>query len=130
MSAMRRLIFSFLAVLSGWAAGFLYFVLYMTFFTSWGRPTDVEAVLFWSAIFIFIAWILFVLPLVFLIPDPSKVFSLPAATFIGAVAGLAGFLLLVGWWTGFWTEGLYLGYALVVGATTSLAYSSFLRLRG
>ena len=109
--------------------GFIYFVVYMTFFTSWGRPTDVEAILFWTAIFILIAWILFVLPFVFLVPDTSRFFSLPAATFIGAIAGLAAFLLLVGWWTGFWTEGLYLGYALVVGAATGFTYASLLRFR-
>lgn len=129
MSEMRKLILSFLAILIGWATGFIYFVVYMTFFTSWGRPTDVEAILFWTAIFISIAWILVVLPFVFLVPVSSRFLSLPVATFIGAVAGLVAFLLLVGWWTGFWTERLYLGYALVVGAATGLAYSSFLHFR-
>jgi len=129
MSAIRKFALSFLAVLIGWATGFIYFVVYMTLFTSWGRPTDVEAILYWTAIFISIAWILVVLPFIFLVPDSSGFFSLPRATLTGAVAGLVTFLLLVGWWTGFWTEKLYLGYALVVGAATGLAYSSFWYIR-
>ena len=129
MRGIYKFALSFLAVLIGWATGFIYFVIYMTLFTSWGRPTDVEAILFWTAIFISIAWILVVLPFVFLVPDSSRFFSLPRATFLGAVAGLVTFLLLVGWWTGFWTERLYLGYALVVGGATGLAYSSFLLFR-
>ena len=127
MTAVRRFILSFLAVLIGWAAGFIYFVVYMTFFSSWGRPTDVEAIMFWTAIFIFIAWILVVLPFVLLISDSSRFFSVPVAALIGAVAGLVTFLLLVGWWTGLWSEGLYLGYALVVGGSTGLTYSILFR---
>ena len=49
------------------------------------------------------------------------------ASIVGAIAGLASFLLLVGWWTGFSKVGLCLGYALAVGAATGGAYSGFLR---
>ena len=100
----------------------------MTYVTSQGRPTDVEAILVWTAIFIAVAWILFVLPLIFLVPDASRIFSPPVAPVFGAVYGLVAFLLLVGWWTGLWIERLYLNYSLVVGSTTGLAYSSFLYL--
>ncbi len=121
---MRKLFFSFFAALIGWAAGFVYYALYMTYFTPWGRPTDVPAILSWSAVFVFIAWLIFVLPVVYLVPSSSRIFSLPGAPAVGAAAGLGAFLLHAGWWTGFWTESLYRGYALVVGAATGLVYAS------
>jgi len=124
---MKALLSALSAVL-GWAAGFLYYATYMTFFTPWGRPTDVQAMLFWSGVFVSIAWLLAVLPFVLLVDETSKFLQLPGAVIVGAIGGLVSFLLLVGWWTGFWTDGLYLVYALVVGATTGAAYVALMRL--
>ena len=126
---MIRFLLSFISVLVGWAAGFVYFVIYMAYFTPWQRPTDVEAILFWSGIFVILDWLLFVLPFVFLVKETSGLLRLPAAIVFGGIAGLVNFLLLVGWWTGFWSEGLYLGYASVVGAVTGGTYAVLLRFR-
>lgn len=125
---MARVLRSFISVLAGWAAGFLYYVIYMTFLTPWGRPTDVEAILFWSGIFVAIGWLLVVLPLILLLDESSDLLRFPRAVVFGAVLGLMLFLALVGWWTGFWSEVLYLGYAVFVGAITGGTYAGMLRM--
>ena len=102
----------------------------MTFVTPWQRPTDVEAVLLWSAIFVLISWLLVVLPLIFIIQESSRLLQFSNALIFGAMVGAIIFLLLVGWWTDFWSEVMYWGYAMVVGATIGGAYSTLLHLRG
>ncbi len=88
-----------------------------------------EAILVWTAVFVTISWLIFVVPLIALVPDSSKILTLPFTPLFGAICGLVAFLLLVGWWTGFWSHLLYLSYSVVVGAITGLFYASFLHRR-
>ncbi len=126
---MTKFVLSLAAILIGWASGFCFYAIYMTLFTPWRRPTDIEAILAWTAIFVILAWLIVVLPFVFLVSDSSRLLRYPTAMIVGAAGGILSFGLLVGWWTGLWNDGLYLGYALVVGAATGGAYSGLLRIR-
>ncbi len=123
----RRVALSFLAMVCGWIAGDIYYVLYMSFFSPHGRLTDLEAMLFWTAVFIFIAWVILVIPLVICVDSKSRLVSRGWAPILGAFYALAVFLVLVGWWTGFWSEFLYVTHAMVVGAVAGLFYSQSLR---
>lgn len=125
----HKLIVSFLAILIGWGAGFVYYIIYSLWFSPHNRITDMEAILVWTAVFVTISWLIFVVPLIALVPDSSKILTLPFTPLFGAICGLVAFLLLVGWWTGFWSHLLYLSYSVVVGAITGLFYASFLHRR-
>jgi len=121
---MRRLFLSFLSLICGWGVGFLYFVGYSMFYG--GRVTDAQSMLFWTGIFVLISWVTFVAPLILFIPGRSKLFSIRIFPFFGSAYGVGAFLLLVGWWTGFWKYGLYWGHAAVIGIATGFVYSFFL----
>ncbi len=123
----RRAVLSLLAMALGWVGGFLFFVVYMVSLTPAGRPTDVEATLVWTGFFIAVAWLIFVLPVVYWVPPSSQLLSPPTCTLAGAAYGLTVFLLVLGWWTGFWSEILYLIYALIVGAVAGLSFSLLVR---
>jgi hypothetical protein len=124
---MRKILLSLLSVLIGWAVGFAYFILSSYLLSSWQKPIDMEAILFWTAIFVLVAWFIFVIPYVFLVNESNDLFDLRWAPIIGALSGLIAFILLVGGWTDFWEEPLYLGYAVVIGATSALCYSALLK---
>lgn len=123
MSKGLRVLLSFFSMICGWGAGFACYAGYMVFLSKWGRVTDANALLFYTGIFIFIAWLLFFVPLVVFSPEKNPLFFKKVAPFFGAVYGVAVFLLLVGWWTGFWKFFFYWGYASVVGGTAGLVYS-------
>lgn len=117
-----KLAASLVAAAIGWISGFLVYVAYMTFLTPWERPTDSEAILFWTAIFISLSWLLFLVPLVLLLNESASVLRFPKSALLGGIAGVFLFLGLVGWWTGFWEDSLFLSYAAVVGAATGAVY--------
>lgn len=118
---------SLAAMIFGWAAGFIYFLVYATCCTPGHRPTDQEAMLFWSAIFVFVSWMVVALPFAMVVAPTSRVLSLPIAPVVGAVVGLAAFALLLSW-SGLWREPLFLAYAAVVGGAAALAYAIAVRL--
>jgi hypothetical protein len=126
---MIKVLLSFISAAVGWATGFLFYVGYVTFLTPWGRPTDVEAILFWTGIFVVMAWVLVVLPFILLVNESSDLLRFPIAVIVGAIGGLVSFLVLVGWWTGFWKEIFYLAYAAIVGAVTGGSYAGFQHIR-
>ncbi len=110
----------------GWVAGYGYFVAYMTCCTSSHRPTDQQAMLFWTAVFAFVSWLLIALPVALFVRRASPVFTVHFGPFIGAVIGVLAFLVLLGW-TGFWRETLYVAYAAVVGAVAGFVYAVLVR---
>jgi hypothetical protein len=118
-----RIISSIISLIAGWGGGLLYYWIYSIFFTPNRRLTDFEAIAFWTGIFAMIAWIVFVIPLVVVFDSKHWIFSPRIAPFWGGIYGLFAFLILVGFWTGFWVEPLYLGYAVVIGALSSLVYA-------
>jgi len=123
VTAFGRITRSLLATILGWLAGLVYYLAITPLVSGFGRVTDLEAIAYWTAVFSGLAWLLLVLPLVLLMPASSRLFAPRRAWLVGAVGGLAAFLGLVGWWTGFWREPLYLGYALIVGSVTGMSYS-------
>lgn len=129
-TGIRKLLLTLLSVLIGWASGFVFYAAYSILFTSWGRPTDVDSILFWTGVFSLASWLLFVVPVALSLSSSSLLLHHLLASVFGAAAGLIAFLVLVGWWTGFWTEPLYLGDALVIGGATGWAYSAFHRSLG
>ena len=122
MIAVKKTLISLLAVTLGWAVGYGYYVVQMTYFSPWGRPTDEEAILFWSAVIIFVAWVVFVLPLTFVKRLDQWFRSLKAAPLFGAVYGVLIFLLIIGW-AGFWRYPQWLCYPAVVGAVAGVVYA-------
>ena len=125
---MRKILYSLLSTLLGWVVGFGYYVAISALSSPSGRPTDVEAILYWTSIFTFIGWLLSVVPIVWFLAPTSSFFDLKWSPLVGAVSGIVVFSVLVGWWTGFWTEPLYLGYAGLIGAVSAFSYSVSLRL--
>lgn len=123
MSIASKLLASLFAIVLGWAAGFSFYVCYMTYFSPFGRPTDQEAILFWTGIFTFFGWIIFFVPLVLKVDEKSSIFDTWIFSLFGGVYALLVFDLLVGWWTGFWRSKLFCFYALVVGVVAGLVYS-------
>lgn len=113
---------SLLAMATGWAAGGLFYLLASPLLTGFRRATDVEAVLYWTAIFTFISWVVVVLPLIYLSHRSGRFLRLPWSPLFGAAAGLLVYLLLVGWWTGFWRYGLYNLHAAVIGTVSGLMF--------
>ena len=114
---------SLLAICLGWLAGLVYYLAVTPFVSGFGRATDLEAITFWTAVFTALGWLLLVAPLVLLVRPSSRIFSARWAWLVGAVGGLAAFLGLVGWWTGFWREPVYVGYSVVIGAVSGLSYT-------
>ena len=125
---LAKVTLSFISIFFGWAAGLLYFIVALSLVIRQGI-TDLAVILGWTAFFVVIAWFIFILPLIFVVPETSKLFSLRVCPLFGAFYGLIVFLLLVGWWTGLWAESLYLGYALIIGLVTGASYSGLLYLR-
>lgn len=123
----RRIAVSFLAVAIGWAAGGAYYLLAAPRLSGFGRATDVEAILFWTAIFTLVAWVVAVIPLVYFYSNSGRVLALPWAPLTGALCGWLLFLLLAGWWTGFWRHALYGLHAIVIGAVSSLVFALLTR---
>lgn len=128
-SIMRRSLLSLAAVVLGWAAGMLYFLAYGFLLSPWGRPTDLEALAYWTGVFCLLAWLIAALPISLFVHRESWFFASHLAPFTGAAAGLILFGGLVGWWTDLWTEPLYLGYAAVIGAAANLGYSLLANVR-
>lgn len=127
---MRRIAYSLLSTLLGWLVGLAYYIVISALSSPYGRPTDVEAILYWTSVFTFIGWLVFVVPLAWFVAPTSSFFEPKWSPLVGAIAGLAVFSILLGWWTGFWTAPLYVGYAVVIGAVTALSYSLILRIVG
>jgi hypothetical protein len=117
----RRLALSLLATVIGWAAAYAYFV--SSQYLADGRVTDVAAILFWPAVFVALGWILFVAPVVLLVPPTSLVFRPSVAWLFGGVAGVAAFMALLSWWTPFWKSAWYLAFPFIVGAVGCTVYS-------
>lgn len=112
---------SFLSMALGWGVGFIYYCLGCTL--TWGHPTDVSAILFWSGIFIFLGWLLFTLPLLAILPPNHRLLQLPRYPIFNIFYALLAFLILCGW-IGFWKEPFYLGYAAIVGGIAGTAFAA------
>lgn len=121
----RKLVLSLLSMVGGWLAGFLYNIVFLII--RQGYPTDGASILYWTGVFIFIAWVIFVIPLVLLLPEKSRMFSIRSAPLAWACYGLIAFLILLGWWTPLWKESHFLLYACVVGTTAGFLYAFSLR---
>jgi len=116
-----RVRLSLLATVVGWAAAYLYFLLVQSLV--WHRVTDRAAMLVWPALFAALGWIVAVLPISLFVKPESWLFAPSRAWAFGAVAGLAVFLALVGWWTPFWRSPWYLGFPIILGAVACWVYS-------
>ena len=125
-SALIRLAVSFTAAFLGWCATLASYCIWMVFFTYSGRVTDWNFFSFWSAVFVFVAWVLIAAALT-QVPALQR-FELSPLTVCGlgtAVAALSYVLLVLTW-------APLLGYivfAMIVGAIAGLAYPLLLRLR-
>ena len=120
-----KIIVSFVAMIVGWLSGFLYYIVFS--YLTYGYVTDVEAMLGWPGIFIFMWWLLFWLPLIILCNRKAKIFSLKLSPWFGGVYGLIGYFILCGWILEFHKyPQIYYVYAMITGAVTSLVYSIFL----
>ena len=117
----RRLLLSLGAQIIGWAAGMAFY--WTCLMLVQGSATDLEAALFWTAVFGFVGWLLVLVPLVLLVRPERALFSFPVFPLVGAAVAVVTFIGLVGWWTGGWREPLWLGHAASFGLGTGGSYS-------
>ena len=122
MTRLRRVVASLTSMFVGWAAGFGFYAGYMLCCTPSQRVTDAKAMLFWSAVFVSLSWVLVALPAAMFLRPSSRAFSITLGPLIGAVVGAGAFAALLSW-SGLWREPLFLAYAGVVGAAAAITYA-------
>ena len=96
MSKGLRVLLSFFSMICGWGAGFACYAGYMVFLSKWGRVTDAKALLFYTGIFIFIAWLLFFVPLVFFFTREEPAVFQKGCTFLWGCLWSCGFSFVSG----------------------------------
>jgi len=113
---------SLYSALCGWAAGAVSFSGYALIV--WRRLDDIDSVIGWTLPFVLAGWLFFFLPIVLVIDGRRRLFRFPEFMLVGAIVGLAAFMLLVGWWTSLWRQSyVYLVDAGVTGAVAGMVYS-------
>jgi hypothetical protein len=112
----RNIRLSLLATAAGWLAGVgLYTIVYWFQFSTFDL-TFLTTIAGWFAVFSGVTWLVLIVPAIKWLRPPFVV--------VASVAGyLTAFLLLVGWWTGYWRSPLLLACAAVMGATVGLSYT-------
>ena len=117
---------SFAAICLGWAAAVLAYALAQVHLLGQPYLTDVEAVLYWTALFTFIGWAVFAVPAALRLDGWISALRPGWAVLVGGVCGVAAFLLLAGW-LGAWETPLFFGFAAVTGGVGTLAYTLAVR---
>ena len=121
-----KLTISFFSITIGWILTNLFYSIYLVW--TYGKATDSGVVLFWSGLFIYIAWAIFIIyPLKRL--DHSKplfkklVFPIASAVY----AALAFTILVGGLFRDIILVGMFIPLALLVGLFFGLTYSILIR---
>jgi hypothetical protein len=93
-----------------------------------GRATDVWAMVFWTGIFMFIAWLFFIILPLHLLNHSRQIFKTTIFPFISGLYGALTFTILVGGI--FWDQKLVLNFsplAFLAGLIFGLSYSILIR---
>jgi hypothetical protein len=117
---------SFFSMTVAWLVMNFLFIIYQFFLN--GRATDILAMLFWTGIFIFIAWLLFIILPLNLLNHSRPIFKPIIFPFIAGLYGAITFIIIVGGI--FWDKNLVISFvslAFVAGLIFGLSYSLLIR---
>lgn len=111
------------AVLAGWGAGFLYYILYSLLV--FGNAPEPGAFFVFPGIFILLGWTLIFLPILRVVPSGHRLFEPRVFSCVGAVLGAVAYLALVDWWADLRGPDFPppLLYAVVAGGTAAAVYA-------
>jgi len=127
-SLVRKLVYSLFAAVVGWICGFFYYAVIHGFFSHWGQiVVSLGPILFWSAAFVFASWSIFVVPIIAAFPEAHKIFNIQFTPFLAGGYWTLAFIVLVGWWTGWWASPILLSYSFIVGLAAGFVYAVLMR---
>lgn len=117
---------SFFSMTVAWLTMNFLFIAYQ--FILNGRATDVWAMVFWTGIFMFIAWLLFIILPLHLLNHSRQIFKPTIFPFIAGLYGALTYTILVGGI--FWDQKLVISFsplAFLSGLIFGLSYSLLIR---
>ena len=123
-----RVALSICATVIGWASGMLYYISIGYFSDALGWKGDLPAIAYYTAWYIVLGWFIVFLPILRTMSPESEFFALSRLPWLGALLGLAAFMVLAGWWAPLWLHWFYLLYPAVVGGATGVSFACFQRM--
>src|SRR5262245_35057703 len=92
-----RIALSLGATLVGWATGLAYYISLGYLTDALGWRSDLPAIAVYAGWYCLLGWFIVFLPILRTMSPDSKLFSFRRAPFLGALLGLAAFIVLVAW---------------------------------
>lgn len=122
-----RIALSSISIFIGWCCAFL--ALLLIFVEEDGYITDFEFLLFYPAVYVFMGWLFFVVPVVSQVDHRRLMFRPDHSVVFGAGYGVLAFVILTGI-TGLWVLWVnlyYVSFAAIVGTVMLVVYSIAIR---
>lgn len=112
---------SFCGAFVGWIIAYAAHLLRQVYGKGFGYPTDVAFWRFWTALVVSLWWLLLIVPFVLFARFGARLFKPFAAPVVGALWGIGGYFLIIGWQVGPHPDCIR--FAAIVGVVTWLLTS-------
>lgn len=117
---------SFLSITVAWTATMILFTCYQVL--QYGKTQDSGVIIFWSGLFVLIAWTIFLAFPLSKLDHSRKLFNIKTFPFIAGIYGGTVYALLVGsLFQSLELVSMFLIWAIITGVFFGLAYSVFIR---
>jgi len=111
----------FLAITLAWLTTMIVASVYQVI--RYGKTEDLQVIIFWSALFVFIAWLVFIVPPLAILRPSRKMFRIMIFPLITGCYAAAVYSLMIGILFPVGVIRIYIAWAILIGVLFGLVYS-------